>query len=170
MLANLGNAYEVSGNIDRAKNYYEEQRVLAESKGLPNYVGTSYNGIGFVFVKQGKIEKAIDCYFMALDSYRELEDNDKQLELLIGIGLNYRKLKQWGKAIECFEQALGIAKYIENRKEETQIHVDLAEIFFQIENRDLALSQIEEAEEGLKNIKTAWGTSLVRRIESLKNF
>ena len=106
---------------------------------------------------------------MALDSYRELEDNDKQLELLIGIGLNYRKLKQWGKAIECFEQALGISKYIENRKEETQIRVDLAEIFFQIEKRDLALSQIEEAEEGLKNIKTAWSTSLVRRIESLRN-
>ena len=33
-----------------------------------------------------------------------------------------------------------------------------------------ALSQIEEAEEGLKNIKTAWSTSLVLRIESLRNF
>ena len=33
-----------------------------------------------------------------------------------------------------------------------------------------ALSQIEEAEEGLKNIKTAWSTSLMRRIESLRNF
>jgi tetratricopeptide (TPR) repeat protein len=41
------------------------------------------------------------------------------LELLIGIGLNYRKLEQWGKAIEYFEQAFEIAKYIENKKEET---------------------------------------------------
>ena len=88
------------------------------------------------------------------------------MELLIGIGLNYRKLEQSGKAIECFEKALEIAKYIENRKEETQIRVDLAEIFFQIEKRDLALSQIEEAEEGLKNIKTAWSTSLMLCIES----
>jgi tetratricopeptide (TPR) repeat protein len=61
LLANLGDAYAVSGNIDRAKNYYEEQRMLAESKGLHAYVGTSYNGIGFVFVKQGKIKQAIDC-------------------------------------------------------------------------------------------------------------
>jgi tetratricopeptide (TPR) repeat protein len=68
LLANLGDAYAVSGNIDRAKNYYEEQRVLAKSTGLHAYVGTSYNGIGFVFVKQGKIEKAIVCYFMVLDS------------------------------------------------------------------------------------------------------
>ena len=170
LLANLGDAYAVSGNIDRAKNYYEEQRVLAESKGLHAYVGTSYNGIGFVFVKQGKIEHAIDCYFKALESYRELEDDDKQLELLVGIGLNYRKLEQWEKAIECLEQALAIAKYIEHRKEEIQIRVDLAEIFFKIEKRDLAISQIEEAEMDLKNIKAAWSTSLMRRIESLRNF
>ena len=170
LLANLGDAYAISGNIDRAKNYYEEQRVLAESKGLHAYVGTSYNGIGFVFVKQGKIEHAIDCYFKALESYRELEDDNKQLELLVGIGLNYRKLEQWEKAIECLEQALAIAKYIEHRKEEIQIRVDLAEIFFKIEKRDLAISQIEEAEIDLKNIKAAWSTSLMRRIESLRNF
>ena len=170
LLANLGDAYAVSGNIDLAKNYYEEQRVLAESKGLHAYVGTSYNGIGFVLVKQGKIEHAIDCYFKALESYRELEDDDKQLELLVGIGLNYRKLEQWEKAIECLEQALAIAKYIEHRKEEIQIRVDLAEIFFKIEKRDLAISQIEEAEMDLKNIKAAWSTSLMRRIKSLRNF
>ena len=170
LLANLGDAYAVSGNIDRAKNYYEEQRVLAESKGLHAYVGTSYNGIGFVFVKQGKIEHAIDCYFKALESYRELEDDNKQLELLVGIGLNYRKLEQWEKAIECLEQALAIAKYIEHRKEEIQIRVDLAEIFFKIGKRNLAISQIEEAEMDLKNIKAAWSTSLMRRIESLRNF
>ena len=168
--ANLGDAYAVSGNIDQAKNYYEEQRVLAESKGLHAYVGTSYNGIGFVLVKQGKIEHAIDCYFKALESYRELEDDDKQLELLVGIGLNYRKLEQWEKAIECLEQALAIAKYIEHRKEEIQIRVDLAEIFFKIEKRDLGISQIEEAEMDLKNIKAAWSTSLMRRIKSLRNF
>ena len=170
LLANLGDAYAVSGNIDQAKNYYEEQRVLAESKGLHAYVGTSYNGIGFVLVKQGKIEHAIDCYFKALESYRELEDDDKQLELLVGIGLNYRKLEQWEKAIECLALALAIAKYIEHRKEEIQIRVDLAEIFFKIEKRDLGISQIEEAEMDLKNIKAAWSTSLMRRIKSLRNF
>ena len=108
----MGDAYAISGNIDRAKNYYAEQRVLAESKGLHAFVGPSYNGIGFVLVKQGKIELAIDCYFKALESYREEEDYDKQLELQIGIGLNFKKLKQWGKAIECLGQALEVAKYL----------------------------------------------------------
>ena len=170
LLANLGDAYAVSGNIDRAKHYYEEQRMLAESKGLHAYVGTSYNGIGFVFVKQGKIKQAIDCYFKALESYRELENDDKQLELLVGIGLNYRKIEQWEKAIECFEQAFKIAKYNENRKEETQIRVDLAELFIKVDKRDLAISQIEEAEKDIKYLNTNWSQSLMRRIESLRDF
>ncbi|MEK9627743.1 MAG: tetratricopeptide repeat protein [Nitrospinota bacterium] len=169
LLANLGDAYAVSGNIDRAKNYYDEQRVLAETKGLSAYVGTSYNGLGFVFVKKGKIEQAIECYIKALESYRELKDDDKQLELLVGIGLNYRKLDQWEKAIEYLEQALGISKYVEHRKEEAQIRVDLAEMYFKVAKNDLALAQIEKAEGDLKSVESNWSAPLLRRIETLRN-
>ena len=168
LLASLGDAYAVSGNLDRAKSYYEEQRVLAESKGLNTYVGTSYNGLGFVFVKQDKIEKAIDCYLKALESYCELKDHEKQLELLVGVGLNYRKLEHWGKSIECLEQALKIAKYIENRKEEIHIRVDLAEALFKLEKQDLAITQINQAVGDLKIIQTPWSSSLMRRIELLQ--
>ena len=90
--------------------------------------------------------------------------------MLVGIGLNYRKIEQWEKAIECFEQAFKIAKYNENRKEETQIRVDLAEVFIKVDKRDLAISQIEEAEKDIKYLNTNWSQSLMRRIESLRDF
>ena len=122
-----------------------------------------------MFVKQDKIEKAIDCYLKALESYRELKDHEKQLELLVGIGLNYRKLEYWEKAIECLEQALKIAKYIENRKEEIHIRVDLAEALFKLEKQDLAITQINQALGDLKIIQTPWSSSLMRRIELLQN-
>ena len=169
LLANLGDAYAISGNIDLAKSYYEEQRVLAESQGLRAYVGTSYNGLGFVFVKQKKIKQAIDCYFKALECYRELEDSDKQLELLVGIGLNYRKLENWETAIDCFQQALEIAKYIENRKEQIHIRVDLAEVFFKLAKQNLAKEQVDQAEKDLKFVKAIWADSLTRRLEVLRN-
>ena len=141
-----------------------------ESKGLHAFVGPSYNGIGFVLVKQGKIDLAIDYYFKALESYRELKDYDKQLELLVGIGLNYGKLEQWEETIGCLKQAVEISKYIENRKEETQIRMDLAEYFFKLGKRDLATVQINKAEEYLKITRGVWSASLIRRIETLKNF
>ena len=169
LLANLGDAYAISGNIDRAKSYYEEQRILAESKGLYAYAGASYNGLGFVFVKQAKIKQAIDCYFKAFECYRELEDCEKQLELLIGIGLNYRKLENWETAIDCFQKALEIAKYIENRKEQIHIRVDLAEVFFKLQKQNLANEQMDQAEKDLKFSKAIWTDSLTRRLEVLRN-
>ena len=122
-----------------------------------------------MFVKQDKIEQAIGCYLKALESYRELKDHDKQLELLVGIGLNYRKLEHWEKAIKFLEQGLKIAKYIENRKEEIHIRVDLAETLFKLEKQDLAITQINQAEGDLKIIQTPWSSSLMRRIELLRN-
>jgi hypothetical protein len=47
-----GDAYAVSGNIDQARFFYEEQRLLAESKCLPAYAGSSYSRLGYVYVKQ----------------------------------------------------------------------------------------------------------------------
>jgi tetratricopeptide (TPR) repeat protein len=168
LLANLGDAYAVSGNIAQAKNFYEEQRLLAESKSLPAYVGSSYNGLGYVYVKQEKIEQAIHCYLKALASYRELEDHEKQLELLVEIGLNYRKLEQWEKTLEFCSQALDAAKYLENRKEEVQLRVDLAETYFKLGKRDCSEAQLKLAEESLKTIQEPWSASLNRRVEQLR--
>ena len=168
LLANLGDAYAVSGNIDQARSYYEEQRFLAESKCLPAYAGSSYNGLGYIYVKQEKIELAIKCYLKALESYRNLENHEKQLELLVGIGLNYRKLEQWEKTLEFCIQALDAAKYLENRKEEVQLRVDLAETYCNLNKRHFAESQLRLAEESLKSIQEPLSALLKRRIDELR--
>ncbi|MBC8284781.1 MAG: tetratricopeptide repeat protein [Nitrospinae bacterium] len=168
LLANLGDAYAVSGNIDRAKNYYEEQLTLAELKGLGVFVGSSYNGLGHVFVKKEKIQEAIDCYIKALENYRELQDHDKQLELLVGIALNYFKLEQWEKTVEFLHPALDAAKYLENRKEEIQIQIDLAESYEKLGKQDLVKSHLDKAEESLNITDENWCASLKRRIETLR--
>jgi tetratricopeptide (TPR) repeat protein len=168
LLANLGDAYAVSGNIDQARSFYEEQRLLAESKCLPAYVGSSYNGLGHVYVKQEKIELAINCYLKALSSYRNLENHEKQLELLVGIGLNYRKLEQWEKTLEFCIQALDAAKYLENRKEEVQLRVDLAETYCNLDKREFAKPQLRLVEEILKSIPEPLSVILQRRVNELR--
>ncbi|MDC0205677.1 tetratricopeptide repeat protein [Nitrospinae bacterium] len=169
LLANLGDAYAVSGNIDRAKSYYEEQLTLAELKGLSVFVGSSYNGLGHVFVKKEKIPEAIDCYLKALENYRELEDHDKQLELLVGIGLNHYKLEQWEKTTEYLLPALDAAKYLENRKEEVQILIDLAESYEKLGKKELVKSHLDQAEDTLNITDENWCSSLMRRIKLLRN-
>ena len=168
LLASLGDAYAISGNIDKAKKFYEEQQVVAESKNLLAYVGSSYNGLGYVYVQQKNIEKAVEYYLKALESYRDLEDHDKQLELLVGVGLNWRKLQQWEKSVDCFNKALDVAKYLENRNEEVQILLDLAESYFEQDKRDIAIHHLKKAEESLTINCKARSASLTRRIDWIR--
>ncbi len=47
--------------------------------------------------------------------------------------------------------------------------MDLAEALSKLEKQDLAIAQIDQAEEDLKIIQAPWSASLMRRIELLRN-
>ena len=168
LLANLGDAFAISGNFHQAQKYFEEQMTLAQAKGFVTLVGSSYNGLGFTYVKQSNIEKAIECYLKALASYRQQKNHDKELELLVGIGLNYQKLKLWEQATEYFTQALAIAKYVENRKEETHILIDLAENYQHLGNTEHIKPLLKQAEEILNVRNATWAPPLIKRLITLK--
>jgi tetratricopeptide (TPR) repeat protein len=169
VLANLGDALAISGNIDQAKSYYEEQLQIAESKEFRRFIASAQNGLGFVHVKQNKIGLAIECYLLALGIYRELDNQDKELELLVGIGLNYRKLEDHQRAIFHLEQALNVSKYVENRREESCILVDLTEANYQLGNFDRAHSLLIQAEEYLNKFEEAYLPSERKRLRVLRD-
>ena len=98
-----------------------------------------------------------------------MEDHDKQLELLVGIGLNFYKLEQWEKTTEYLLLALDAAKYLENRKEEVQILIDLAESYEKLGKKELVKSHLDQAEERLNITDENWCSSLMRRIKLLRN-
>lgn len=169
LLASLGDAFAVSGNIEAAKKHYEEQLLRADAKGFRAFVGSAYNGLGYVFVKRNKIARAIECYLKALTIYREFEDHEKELELLVGIGLNYKKTGELERTVECFEQALKVARYIEDRKEEAHILVDLTETFCHLGNTESAQTYLGKAEKILTHRQESWAIALNDQFNELRN-
>lgn len=168
LLANLGDAFAISGNTQRAKAFYEEQLSLAESRGYRAYVGSAWNGLGFVCVKQDQFSKGIEFYLKALAVYRELENHDKELELLVGIGLNYKKLGKLNQTIEFFELALKVSRYLENRKEEARILVDLGDVFYQFGNPERGDFYLTRAGDFLGIMEGPWVDSLWKRLNFLR--
>ena len=169
LLANLGDAFAISGNIDRAKAHYEEQLVRADAMGYRHFVGSAYNGLGFVYVKQEKIPQAIECYSKALAIYRELDNDDKELELLVGIGLNYQKLGKLKQTASFLEQAWEASKRLENRSEEARVLVDLAETYSQLGNPERVHDCMNRAEEILNHLDEPWVVSWKHRLTSLRD-
>jgi tetratricopeptide (TPR) repeat protein len=168
LLASLGDAFAVSGDIETAKTYYQEQLLQADSKGLRVSIGSAYNGLGYVYVKQDKITRAIECYLKALTIYREFENPEKELELLVGIGLNYQKMGVLDQAVEYLSQAVQIAKYLENRREEAYILADLAEVCRRLENMKSAHIHLNRAEELLSFQEEPWAISFRGRLTALR--
>ncbi|GEM_PF-1146166 len=169
LLANLGDASAISGDIDTAKSYYQEQLLRADSKGHRVFIGSAYNGLGYVYVKQDQISKAIECYLKALAIYREFNDHDKELELLVGIGLNYQKLGELERTAEFFETALEAARYLENRKEEAHILVDLGDAYTRLEKPQHVSLHLSRAEEILSGREEPWAVSLKSRLAAVRD-
>ncbi len=169
LLANLGDAFAISGDIDRAKTYYEEQLIRADAMGYRHFVGSAYNGLGFVYVKRDKIPQAIGYYSNALAIYRELNNDDKELELLVGIGLNYQKLGEMNQTASFLEQAWEASKRLENRSEEARVLVDLAETHSQLRNPERVRDCLQRAEEILNRMEEPWVVSWKRRLISLRD-
>jgi len=169
LLASLGDAFAISGNIEAAKKLYEEQLLRADAKGFRAFVGSAYNGLGYVFVKRNKIARAIECYLKALTIYREFEDHEKELELLVGIGLNYKKTGELERTVECLIQALQVARYLEDRKEEAYILVDLTETFCHMGNTESAQTYLDKAEKILTQRKESWAIALNDRFTALRD-
>lgn len=168
LLASLGDAFAISGDIETAKTCYQEQLLRADSKGLRAFVGSAYNGLGYVYVKQDKITRAIECYLKALTVYREYENHEKELELLVGIGLNYQKAGTLDQAAEYLEQALQTAKYLENRREEAHLVMDLAEVCWQLGDPQRSHTHLNRAEEVLSDREEPWASALNDRLITLR--
>ena len=168
LLANLGDAFAVSGNIEQAKKYYQEQLSLAQLRNFRPFVGSAYNGLGFVCVKQSKISEGIECYLNALEIYKEIENHDKELELLVGIGLNYQKLGDLEQTLEFFKRALQVSRYLENRREEARIVVDLGETCYQLGHLEGVEFYLIAGEGLLCDLTEPWVDPLVNRLKSLR--
>ena len=168
LLANLGDAFAISGNIDQARVYYQEQLFLAESRGYRAFVGSAYNGLGFVHVKQNKVSEGIECYVKSLAIYKEFENHDKELELLVGIGLNYRKLGELNRTLEFFELALNVSRYLENRREEARILVDLGDVCYHLGYHERAEFYLTRAHDFLNNMEGPWVEFLWKRLKILR--
>jgi len=169
LLANLGDATAISGNIERAKAYYEEQLVRADAMGFRYFIGSAFNGLGFVYVKQDKIPKAIECYSKALAICRELNNDDKELELLVGIGLNYQKLGDLKQTASFLEQAWEASKRLENRSEEARVLVDLGDVYFHLGNSERVHDCLNRAEAILSPMEEPWVVSWKHRLASLRD-
>ena len=102
--------YDVLGQKDSSKVYFEKALTLSRSFDYPTIEVMCINNLGMFCWNNGEFKEAIDYFYQALEfSKKHNPKNDKgQAIYLNNIGLIYQELQQFDKAIEFHKQALEI--------------------------------------------------------------
>ncbi|NHJ39844.1 MAG: tetratricopeptide repeat protein [Asgard group archaeon] len=110
LLAVIGSATHVLGNLEKACENYEKAWILAEDSEDKWMITFILAGLGVLYFTSGRREKANECLEKSLEYGEELGN-----KLLIALcylykGVNERQKREFQKAIEFYEKSFAITE------------------------------------------------------------
>jgi ATP/maltotriose-dependent transcriptional regulator MalT len=100
-LNKIGIVHYYWGNIDTAEIHFQHALEKLETKSL---IANCQNNLGLMQKLQGKLDQSIQNYLLSLATYKELEEDAKQITILNNIGSLYREMDQPNDALAYFDK------------------------------------------------------------------
>ncbi|MEP7110457.1 MAG: adenylate/guanylate cyclase domain-containing protein [Ferruginibacter sp.] len=124
---NIGEIYTDKNDNQKALEYFQKS-IKAAGNSLSS--AFSVNGIGKVYLKQGKLTEALQFHNQALDIARKFDDQLEVVHSLKGIADVYFKLNNTALAIEYYHKTKVAAEEIEDLKIELKdLYHDMASAY-----------------------------------------
>ncbi len=124
-LGNLGLAYFMFGEVQKAIGYHEQALAVSREIGDKRGEGADLGNLGNAYANLGEVQKAIGYHEQALAISREMGDRSGEGNDLGNLGNAYARLGEVRKAIGYHEQALAIHREIGDRRGEANDLVGL---------------------------------------------
>ncbi|MBV7326792.1 tetratricopeptide repeat protein [Chloroflexi bacterium TSY] len=166
-LGNLGRAYVMLGQVEKAIEQYQQALAIAIEIGDRRAQGNHLGNLGIAYRDLGQVEEAIEQHQQALAIAIEIGDRRSEGVWLGNLGNAYRNLGQVEEAIEQYQQALAIAIEIGDRRNEGvwlgnlgNTYADLGQVEEAIEQYQQALVIFEEIKSPSADIVRSWLTEL----------
>jgi tetratricopeptide (TPR) repeat protein len=115
--SNLGNAYHLMGDYQKAIEYHERALAIAKENSNRQSEGIVLGNLGVAYISLGQVQTAIDYYEQSLKIARKTGTRQLEENNLGNLGLAYISLGQVQTAIDYYKQALEIAREIGDRGE-----------------------------------------------------
>ena len=110
---NIGEIYTDKNDNQKALEYFQKSIKVAGNSLSSAF---SVNGIGKLYLKQGKLPEALEFHNKALDIARKFDDQLEVVHSLKGIADVYFKLNNTALAIEYYHRAKVVAEEIDDLK------------------------------------------------------
>ena len=105
MYGTLGNLYNMTGDLDKAFDYYAKAGEIFDRYGWNESNAVLHYNMGETWYEQGDYDKALECYQKALDYGRIAGDSLWIASPLKGLGLVYFTQGKTRKGLRCLEEA-----------------------------------------------------------------
>lgn len=125
---NLGYAYELLGEKQKAIQNYQKTLDLTRSLGDRKNEATALNNLGDTYYSLGDWETALRYFQQALDLFRALKNRSQEATLLNNLGTVHLRLGRFEEADRALEQALQLSRETQATETETAALISKAEL------------------------------------------
>ncbi|MFK7810232.1 MAG: tetratricopeptide repeat protein [Saprospiraceae bacterium] len=150
----LGILENENGNNTKAKAYYKEALLLADTLRKDRSKGILFNNLGKACQDDGSYELALNYFLQADSIFMKLKDSGWLSLISYNKGRNFVLQGDIDKGIEYYESALHLNKNIENKEREVMIRSGLAVAYLKLKQAKPAISYAEKALLLLKEVDT----------------
>lgn len=99
-----------AGELDAAWVRFNAALALAGELGADRMFADVANNLGMVSDLQGERARAVECYQVALCSYRETGNVQGEAQTSHNLGISHREMERWEEAEHCFSRAAELAR------------------------------------------------------------
>jgi CHAT domain-containing protein/predicted negative regulator of RcsB-dependent stress response len=145
MLSNIGMAYRLLGETQKALEKYDEALPLSRAVGDRRQEANILNNIGALYRHLGETQKALEKYNEALQISRAVGDRVGEATTLNNIGAVYQALGETQKALEKLNEALPLRRAVGDRLGEAYTLTNIGEVYRSLGETQKALEKYNEA-------------------------
>lgn len=124
-LSNLGNIYKDLGNYQKAKNYLKQAEILLKASGQESDLTTVYKTWGATYTLAGDLNKGQAYYERALGFLSTYSNIEEQIEIFLGMGINFISQKTYSLALSKLKDALELSQGQGAKPHLSEIHLYL---------------------------------------------
>lgn len=177
---NLGVIYDKKRDFFKALESFDKSILLFKSKKVFNEMSYAIIGKGVIYTRINEYEKAISCYFEALNYFEKFDQTnlDGISYCYSSIGILYSNLEDYQKAIQYYKKAMVYfeekkdAEILEDNIVRSELHVNCGSAYFNLKNYQKSLNCFSQALIYSKNNKSTTSIILSKiariKIEQLK--
>ena len=138
-IQNIGEAYDLLGEKQKALDYYAQALTLARSIGAKQVEGIISTNLATLYSSLGEKEKARDMYLQALEIHRATGNRTTEADTLHLLGFLHYELEDTQRALDYLTQALPVWRQLKDKRGEAITLTATGMVYRSLDQRDKSL-------------------------------